>query len=34
MKILSVLVFLILLSSNCANETSSISTSGHSLDAS
>ena len=34
MKILSVLVFLILLSANCANETSSISTSGHSLDAS
>ena len=33
MKILSVLVLLILLSTNCANETSSISTSGHSLDA-
>ena len=33
MKILSLLVFLILLSANCANETSSISTSGYSLDA-
>ena len=33
MKILSVLVFLILFSTNCANETSSISTSGYSLDA-
>ena len=32
MKILSVLVFLILFSTNCANETSSISTSGYSLD--
>ena len=33
MKILSVLVLLILLSTNCANETSSISTSGYSLEA-
>ena len=33
MKILSVLVFLILFSTNCAKETSSISTSGYSLDA-
>ena len=32
MKILSLLVFLILLSANCANETSSLSTSGYSLD--
>ena len=32
MKILSLLVFLILLSTNCANETSSLSTSGYSLD--
>jgi len=32
MKILSVLVLLILLSTNCANETSSISTSGYSLE--
>ena len=31
MKILSLLVFLILFSANCANETSSISTSGYSL---